>query len=84
MARIRKPLLVAQGANDPRVPMSESDQIVAALESRGVPVWYLVGKDEGHGFQKKTNTDYQRAVLVRFMKEFLLGEGTAAKQTGSR
>ncbi|MFL6292157.1 MAG: prolyl oligopeptidase family serine peptidase [Thermoanaerobaculia bacterium] len=80
--KMTKPLLVSQGANDPRVPLSESDQIVAALEGRGVPVWYLVGKDEGHGFQKKTNTDYQRAVLVRFMREFLLGEGkTAASQT---
>jgi dipeptidyl aminopeptidase/acylaminoacyl peptidase len=73
VARIGKPLLVSQGANDPRVPISESDQIVAALEGRGVPVWYLVGKDEGHGFQKKSNTDYQRAVLVRFMEQFLLG-----------
>jgi len=80
--KMTKPLLVAQGANDPRVPLSESDQIVAALEGRGVPVWYLVGKDEGHGFQKKTNTDYQRAVLVRFMREFLLGEKTA--EAGSR
>jgi dipeptidyl aminopeptidase/acylaminoacyl peptidase len=81
--KMTRPLLVAQGANDPRVPLSESDQIVAALEGRGVPVWYLVGKDEGHGFQKKTNTDYQRAVLVRFMKEFLLGEKAAAGM-GSR
>ena len=71
--RIGKPLLVSQGANDPRVPISESDQIVAALEKRGVPVWYLVGKDEGHGFQKKKNSDYQRAVLVRFLETCLLG-----------
>ena len=81
--KIKKPLLVVQGANDPRVPLSESDQIVAALEGRGVPVWYLVGKDEGHGFRKKTNADYQRAVLVRFMREFLLDEGKTAT-TGSR
>ena len=73
VARIGKPLLVSQGANDPRVPISESDQMVAALEGRGVPVWYLVGKDEGHGFQKKSNSDYQRAVLVRFIGQFLLG-----------
>ena len=79
--KMTKPLLVAQGANDPRVPLSESDQIVAALEGRGVPVWYLVGKDEGHGFSKKTNTDYQRLVLVRFMREFLLGEGKTASET---
>ncbi|MES1240064.1 MAG: prolyl oligopeptidase family serine peptidase [Acidobacteriota bacterium] len=74
VARIGKPLLVSQGANDPRVPISESDQMVAALEGRGVPVWYLVGKDEGHGFQKKSNSDYQRAVLVRFMETYLLGK----------
>jgi dipeptidyl aminopeptidase/acylaminoacyl peptidase len=83
---IHRPLLVSQGANDPRVPLSESDQIVAALEKKGVPVWYLVGKDEGHGFQKKTNTDYQRVVLVRFMREYLLGDGKdgAEGRTGSR
>jgi dipeptidyl aminopeptidase/acylaminoacyl peptidase len=78
--KMTKPLLVAQGANDPRVPLSESDQIVAALEGRGVPVWYIVGKDEGHGFQKKTNADYQRIVLVRFIREFLLGEGKTASE----
>jgi len=39
-----------------------------------VPVWYLVAKDEGHGFQKKSNTDYQRAVLFEFMRRYLLGE----------
>ncbi|HEX3128813.1 MAG TPA: prolyl oligopeptidase family serine peptidase [Thermoanaerobaculia bacterium] len=71
--RIGKPLLVSQGANDPRVPLSESDQIVAALEKRGVPVWYLVGKDEGHGFQKKGNSDYQRVVLMTFIRQYLLG-----------
>ncbi|HEV8583233.1 MAG TPA: prolyl oligopeptidase family serine peptidase [Thermoanaerobaculia bacterium] len=70
--RIAKPLLVSAGANDPRVPVSESNQIVAAVKSNGVPVWYLVGKDEGHGFAKKNNTDYQRAVLLEFMRRYLL------------
>jgi dipeptidyl aminopeptidase/acylaminoacyl peptidase len=70
--RIRRPILVAQGANDPRVPLSESDQIVAKLKANGVPVWYIVAKDEGHGFQKKTNTDYQRAVLFEFMRRHLV------------
>ena len=73
--KIKRPLLVSQGANDPRVPLSESDQIVAALERQGIPVWYLVGKDEGHGFRKKGNTDYQRAVLVTFIRQYLLGKG---------
>jgi len=72
--KITKPLLVSQGANDPRVPLAESDQIVAAVKGNGVPVWYLVAKDEGHGFNKKSNSDYQRAVLFEFVRRFLLGE----------
>lgn len=72
--QITKPLLVTQGANDPRVPLAESDQIVAAVKSNGVPVWYLVAKDEGHGFGKKTNTDFQRAVLFELIRRYLLGE----------
>jgi len=74
--RITKPLLVVGGANDPRVPISESNQIVAAVEGKGVPVWYLLGKNEGHGFQKKENTDYLREVLIEFMRRYLLGNGT--------
>ena len=77
--RIKRPLMVSQGANDPRVPLSESDQIVAKLRANNVPVWYLVGKDEGHGFQKKGNADYQRAVLFEFIRRNLLGEGQAGK-----
>ena len=77
--QITKPLMVSAGANDPRVPVTESDQIVAAVQSNGVPVWYVVAKDEGHGFGKKSNSDYQRAVLFEFVRRFLLreGEGTA-------
>ncbi|HEV3458146.1 MAG TPA: prolyl oligopeptidase family serine peptidase [Thermoanaerobaculia bacterium] len=71
--QIRKPLLVAAGANDPRVPVSESDQIVAAVESQRVPVWYLVAKDEGHGYQKKVNADYLRTVSIVFLETYLLG-----------
>jgi dipeptidyl aminopeptidase/acylaminoacyl peptidase len=77
-AKINRPLLVAQGANDPRVPLSESDQIVAAVEKNGAPIWYVVGKDEGHGFQKKANADYMRAVMVEFMRQHLLGGDAAA------
>jgi dipeptidyl aminopeptidase/acylaminoacyl peptidase len=71
-ARITKPLLVTQGANDPRVPLAESDQIVAAVQKNGLPVWYLVAQDEGHGFQKKSNADYQRVVLYEFIRTNLL------------
>ena len=60
------------GANDPRVPKSEADQIVKALKEKGTPVWYLIGKDEGHGFAKKKNADFQFYSTVQFMREFLL------------
>ncbi|MHC5540293.1 S9 family peptidase, partial [Singulisphaera rosea] len=73
-AKIGVPLLVAQGQNDPRVPASESQQIVTRVRQGGKPVWYLVGKNEGHGFAKKVNMDYLQAVEVLFLREFLLGE----------
>jgi dipeptidyl aminopeptidase/acylaminoacyl peptidase len=70
--KIRKPLFVIQGANDPRVPLSESEQMVKRIRGVGTPVWYLMAKDEGHGFAKKTNRDYYFYASVLFMKEFLL------------
>jgi dipeptidyl aminopeptidase/acylaminoacyl peptidase len=70
--RIQKPLFVVQGANDPRVPQNESDQMVARVKARGTPVWYLLGKDEGHGFQKKANADYQFYAMVEFANSYLL------------
>jgi dipeptidyl aminopeptidase/acylaminoacyl peptidase len=70
--KIKKPMLVIAGKNDPRVPVSESDQIVAALKKQGTPVWYIMAKDEGHGFQKKANQDYQFYATVEFLQEFLL------------
>ncbi len=71
VARMRGPLLVAQGANDPRVPLSESTQMVEALEKRGVETWYVVGKDEGHGFRKKRNADYLQGVFVEFLRKVM-------------
>ena len=73
--RIRTPILIVQGQNDPRVPISESEQMVAALRKNKVPVWYVVGKNEGHGFAKKANQDYLQAVEVEFLRRFLLGTG---------
>ncbi len=70
--KIKAPLLVAQGKNDPRVPITEAEQIVKAVRSNGVPVWYIVAKDEGHGFAKKKNQDYLQAAEVMFLKEYLL------------
>lgn len=70
--RIRKPLFVVQGRNDPRVPYTEAEQIVARLRERGVPVWYLLAENEGHGFARKENADYQFYATVRFVQETLL------------
>jgi len=69
---ITKPLFVIQGKNDPRVPMTESEQMVKTVRGNGGPVWYLLAKDEGHGFQKKKNQDFQFYATVMFVKEFLL------------
>lgn len=70
--KIQRPLLVAQGFNDPRVPASESEQIVSALEAANVPVWYLLFMDEGHGFRKKSNSDLASAAYVMFLQKFVL------------
>ena len=72
VARISQPLLISQGLNDPRVPASESEQMVAALKRRGVPVWYVLARDEGHGFRKKANRDYQWAATALFLKRRVL------------
>jgi dipeptidyl aminopeptidase/acylaminoacyl peptidase len=69
---ITKPLFVVQGEKDPIVPLSEADQIVKAARKNHVPVWYLIGKEEGHGFSKKSNSDYQFFATVMFVKQFLL------------
>ena len=68
VAEIDTPLLISQGLNDPRVPASESEQIVAALKDRGVPVWYVLANNEGHGFSRKANRDYLAGVTVQFLK----------------
>src|SRR5437660_3438846 len=69
---IAKPLFVVAGKNDPRVPASESQQMVEIVRQNGTPVWWLLGKDEGHGFIKKKNLDYQFNATVMFVKEYLL------------
>lgn len=72
-AKITKPLFVIQGQNDPRVPMTESKQMVETVRKNGGKVWYLVAKDEGHGFRKKVNRDYQTNAESLFWETFLLG-----------
>ena len=71
-ANIRKPLFVVQGLNDPRVPYQEADQIVAKVRGNGIPVWYLLADNEGHGFARKPNADFQFYAQVLFMQQFLL------------
>jgi dipeptidyl aminopeptidase/acylaminoacyl peptidase len=72
--KIKKPLFVIQGYNDPRVPRTESEQMVQKIRGIGTPVWYLMAKDEGHGFAKKSNRDYQFDATILFMKQYLLNE----------
>ena len=71
--RITKPLFVAQGFNDPRVPWTEAEQIVKAVRGAGGDPWFLMFKDEGHGFAKKPNADYFGAAQVLFWRKHLLG-----------
>ncbi|MBT2745218.1 MULTISPECIES: prolyl oligopeptidase family serine peptidase [unclassified Lysobacter] len=71
--KIASPLFVAQGRNDPRVPYTEAEQIVKAVRANGQPVWFLMFNDEGHGFQKKANTDYFGAAMMAFWQRHLMG-----------
>jgi dipeptidyl aminopeptidase/acylaminoacyl peptidase len=70
--KITKPLFVVAGKNDPRVAVTESEQIVAKVRENGTPVWYLLAKDEGHGFEKKGNQDFVFYAAVLFASEYLL------------
>ncbi len=71
VGEIRSALFVAQGANDPRVPASEAEQIVAAVRAAGQDVWYMLAKNEGHGFNKKENRDLYLQLMVLFFEKHL-------------
>lgn len=71
---INIPLMVVTGGNDPRVPASEADQMIAAVRANGRTAWHLLGQDEGHGFAKKVNQDYQFWASLLFWRETLLNE----------
>jgi len=66
-SRIKKPLLVVQGLNDARVPASESEQLVWRVRASGGEVWYLLAKDEGHGFRNKANRDVYLQTAAAFL-----------------
>jgi len=72
---VTKPLMVLQGANDPRVLQVESDEIVEAVEKNGVPVVYVIFPDEGHGFMKKENEIKGYGQILEFLDKFLKGTG---------
>ena len=74
VAKIKRPMMIVQGANDPRVPVTEATQMLAAIRKNGAEAWYMLAKDEGHGFQKKTNRDAQNAAIAAFLKLKLLGQ----------
>ena len=71
-AKIGKPLFVAHGKNDPRVPYTEAEQIVEIARRNGTPVWYLLAANEGHGFAKKENADFYYYATIRFLQETVL------------
>ena len=70
--KITKPMMIIQGKNDPRVPWTESQQMVEAIRANNTPVWYILAADEGHGFSKKQNQDYQAGATVMFLRQHLL------------
>jgi dipeptidyl aminopeptidase/acylaminoacyl peptidase len=78
--KIRKPLIVLQGANDPRVIKAESDDIVNAVKKSGVPVEYIVFQDEGHGFTKKKNQIEGYGAVLKFLDRYLKGKATTSTQ----
>lgn len=70
--KISKPMFIVQGKNDPRVPVTEAEQMVEAIKKNGSPVWYLMAKDEGHGFRKKSNNDFYTASMMLFLENYLI------------
>jgi dipeptidyl aminopeptidase/acylaminoacyl peptidase len=69
---ITKPMFLIHGENDPRVPVTEAHQIVKAARANKAPVWLLLGKNEGHGFARKANQDFQFYSTIQFIREYLL------------
>jgi dipeptidyl aminopeptidase/acylaminoacyl peptidase len=84
---IRVPVLIVQGRNDPRVPFKESEQMLAAIKKNGNDAWYLMAKDEGHGFRKKSNVDFFVGTMALFLETKVAGMapgGEAAPSKASR
>ena len=77
--KVKNPVMVLQGANDPRVLQVESDEIVEAVKKNGVPVEYIVFPDEGHGFVKKENEIKGYGAILTFLDKYLKGEEEVMK-----
>ncbi|MEO8590357.1 MAG: prolyl oligopeptidase family serine peptidase, partial [Flavobacteriales bacterium] len=80
MDRVKCPLFIAQGANDPRVNKAESDQVVAALKARGIDVQYMVKDNEGHGFHNEENRFDFYGAMEKFLDEHI-GAGSKPAST---
>ena len=76
---IKKPLFAVVGRNDPRVPYTESVGLIDKIKSNGAPVWFLIANDEGHGYAKKKNQQFQFYATIMFVKNFLLGQRTGSE-----
>ena len=74
VGRITHPMLVMHGANNPRVPQSQSDQMVSRLRANGVPVWYAVFSNEGNGFSRKSSRDLALAIETVFLRRLFGSE----------
>ena len=77
--RIRAPLFVVHGRNDPRVPYTEAEQIVTAARQNGVPVWYLLADNEGHGYARKANADYLFYAMTVFLETYIARDAGTQK-----
>ncbi len=78
--QMKKPIFAVVGKNDPRVPWTESRQILDKLNAQGTPTWFLMANDEGHGFAKKKNQDFLFDATIMFVKTYLLGSDAAVSQ----
>lgn len=69
--KITKPMFIVQGLNDPRVPYTEAEQMLKAIRANGQDVWFMMAKDEGHGFAKRSNQNAQQEATVLFLRKIL-------------
>jgi dipeptidyl aminopeptidase/acylaminoacyl peptidase len=78
-SKIKQPMFIVQGFNDPRVPYTEAEQMLNAIRANGQDVWFMMAKDEGHGFAKKANQNAQQEATVLFLQAKILGSTAASR-----